>query len=118
MPDQPSAQWEPKNVLKRLRKATASGQSASVQVFVNDAVAADELQDKAKQIVDDAAAAAGLEAGAVRLNKVHPLAKSFSVTASSPEVFEAIMKRDEVKTILESAQSDIYPKPVKRKDVR
>ena len=36
MPDQPSAQWEPKNVLKRLRKATASGQSASAQVFVND----------------------------------------------------------------------------------
>ena len=53
MPDQPSAQWEPKNVLKRLRKATASGQSASAQVFVNDAVAADELQDKAKQIVDE-----------------------------------------------------------------
>src|SRR5215212_3478888 len=72
MPDQPSAQWEPKNVLKRLRKATASGQSASAQVFVNDAVAADELQDKAKQIVDDAAAAAGLDAGAVRLKQGAP----------------------------------------------
>jgi hypothetical protein len=67
--------------------------------------------------VDGATAALGLEAGAIKLNKVHPFARSFSVTASAPEAFEEIMKRDEVKSVLESAQGDILPKPVPRKTV-
>ena len=113
----PSAEWTPKNVLKRLRKATASGKPASANFFVTEAVSPDQLQEKAKQIVEDASASLGLAAGAVKLGKVHPLAKSFSVTASAPEVFEEIMKCDEVKTVLESAQEDIYPKPVGRKVV-
>jgi hypothetical protein len=45
------------------------------------------------------------------------LAKSFSISSDIPNVFEAIAKRGEVKTILESAQPDILPKPTNVKDV-
>ena len=51
------------------------------------------------------------------VGKIHRLAKSFSVTSDVPHVFDAIAKRDDVKSILESVQSDILPKPLNKKDV-
>jgi hypothetical protein len=69
------------------------------------------------EIVDNASASLNLAANAVTVGKIHRLAKSFSVTSDVAHVFDAIAKRDDVKSILESVQSDILPKPLNKKDV-
>lgn len=108
----PSPEWAAKNVAKRLRKAAeARGAPVSAQVFVEESVQSDDLQTTAEQIVTETSKTLGLEPNAVRVGKVHPLAKSFSITSDSPEVFEEIIKRQDVKTILESEQQDIFPRP-------
>ena len=73
--------------------------------------------EKAREIVKDAGESLNLPAEAIKLGKVFRSAKSFSVSTDVPNVFEAIAKRGEVKTILESAQPDILPKPRNVKDV-
>ena len=110
--NQASPEWAPQAVVDRLRAKTAGGQPASVQVFVNEDVAAEDLPAKANEIVEAANASLGLAPGSVRIGKVHKLAKSFSVTSDQPQVFEAIANRGDVKAILESEQPDILPKPV------
>lgn len=110
----PSPEWANEAVVKRLHEKTAAGQPVCAQVFMTDKVSADDLSAKAKEIVEEVSASLGLAPDAVRIGKVHRLAKSFAVTSDMPQVFEAIAKRDEVKNILESEQTDILPKPVKR----
>jgi hypothetical protein len=112
-----SPEWEADAVVKRLRKTTSPGQPSSVQVFLNDDVSANDLPEKARQIVKDASESLNLPAEAIKLGKVFRSAKSFSVSTDVPNVFEVIAKRGEVKTILESAQPDILPKPRNVKDV-
>jgi hypothetical protein len=112
-----SPEWESEAVVKRLRETTSRGQPSSVQVFLTDEVSANDLPEKAREIVNEASASLNLPAGAVKIGKVHRLAKSFSISSDIPNVFEAIAKRGEVKTILESAQPDILPKPTNVKDV-
>jgi hypothetical protein len=112
-----SPEWEAEAVVKRLHKTTSSGNPSSVQVFLKDDVSANDLADKAKEIVRDASASLNLPADAVKLGKVFRSAKSFSVSTDVPTVFEAIAKRSDVKTILESAQPDILPQPRNVKDV-
>lgn len=112
-----SPEWEAEAVVKRLHKTTSSGNPSSVQVFLKDDVSANDLADKAKEIVRDASASLNLPADAVKLGKVFRSAKSFSVSTDVPTVFEAIAKRGDVKTILESAQPDILPQPRNVKDV-
>ena len=112
-----SPEWESDAVVKRLKKATSPGQPSSVQVFLNDDVSANDLPAKAQGIVSDLSASLNLPAGAVTLGKVHRLARSFSISSDAPKVFDAIVKRNEVKTILESVQPDILPKPRNVKDV-
>ena len=107
-----SPEWQSEAVVKRLRKSTAPGQPASVQVFLNDDVSASDLPAKAQQIIDDASASLNLTPDAVKIGKVHRLAKSFSVSSDDADFFDAIAKRDNVKSILESAQPDILPKPL------
>jgi hypothetical protein len=112
-----SPEWEAEAVVKRLHKTTSSGNPSSVQVFLKDDVSANDLADKAKEIVRDTSASLNLPADAVKLGKVFRSAKSFSVSTDVPTVFEAIAKRGDVKTILESAQPDILPQPRNVKDV-
>ena len=112
-----SPEWESEAVVKRLRKTTSPGQPSSVQVFLTDDVAANDLPAKAEEIISDASASLNLPADAVKIGKVHRLARSFSITSDVPNVFDAISKRDDVKTILKSAQPDILPKPLNAKDV-
>ena len=112
-----SPEWEADAVVKRLRKTTSPGQPSSVQVFLNDDVSASDLPEKARQIVKDASESLNLPAEAIKLGKVFRSAKSFSVSTDVPNVFEGIAKRGEVKSILESAQPDILPKPRNVKDV-
>jgi hypothetical protein len=107
-----SSEWTQKAVVERLRAKTAGGRPASVQVFMSEAVAAEDLPAKAKEIVETANASLGLAPGTVQVGKVHRLAKSFSVTSDQPEIFANIASRDEVKSILDSEQADILPKPV------
>jgi hypothetical protein len=112
-----SPQWETDAVVKRLHETTSPGQPSSVQVFLNDDVSANDMQEKAREIVKDAGESLNLPAEAIKLGKVFRSAKSFSVSTDVPNVFEAIAKRGEVKTILESAQPDILPKPRNVKEV-
>jgi hypothetical protein len=113
----PSAEWETKNVVKRLRKATSPGKPAAVQVFLKDRLSLDDLNEKAKELVSYANASLNLPAGSVKLGKVFRAANSFSMSSDVPDAFDLIAKRGEVKTILDSAQSDILPKPRNAKDV-
>ncbi len=107
-----SSEWTQEEVVERLRAKTAGGRPASVQVFMTDAVPVADLSSKAKEIVETANASLGLAPGTVQVGRVHRLAKSFSVTSDQAEVFANIAGRDEVKSILDSEQSDILPKPV------
>jgi hypothetical protein len=112
-----SPEWESDAVVKRLQEAAAPGRPVSAQVFLKDDVSDSELSSKAQEIVDHASASLKLKANAVTVGKIHRLAKSFSVTSDVPHVFDAIAKRDDVKSILESVQSDILPQPLNKKDV-
>jgi hypothetical protein len=112
-----SPEWESEAVAKRLRETTSPGQPSSVQVFLNDEISANDLPEKAKEIVNDMSANLNLPADAIKIGKVYRSAKSFSLSTDVPGVFDAIAKRGDVKTILESAQPDILPKPRNVKDV-
>ena len=112
----PSPEWQSAAVVKRLHERTSPGSPTAVQVFLNDEVAASDLPEKAKEIVTDTSASLNLPADAIKLGKVFRSAKSFSVTTDIPAVFEALCKRNEVKTILESEQPDILPTPRNVKD--
>lgn len=116
-PVKPSPQWTSEAVVKRLQERVANGEPTSVQVFVTDAVKATEVQAKAQEIVDDTRTQFGLSPEAMQLGKVSSLAKSFMVTSRVPQVFEALAKHGEVKTLLEEEQKDIYPKPENRRTV-
>jgi len=112
----PSPEWEDAAVVKRLRKATSPGHPSAVQVFLHDEISASELPAKAREIVTATSESLNLPADAIKLGKVFRSAKSFSVSTDIPDVFDALAKRGEVKTILESAQPDILPKPRNVKD--
>jgi hypothetical protein len=112
----PSPEWEDQAVVKRLRQTTGPGRPSAVQVFLNDEISTSDLPEKAKEIVTETSTRLNLPAGAIKLGKVFRLAKSFSVSTDVPDVFDALVKRDEVKTILDSEQTDILPKPQNVKD--
>jgi hypothetical protein len=112
-----SPEWASEAVVKRLQESTSPGQPSSVQIFLNDDVPASELAAKAKEIIDDTSARLNLSPGAAKIGKFHNLARSFSVTSDEPKLFDAISKRGDVKTILESVQRDILPKPRNVKEV-
>ena len=112
-----SPEWESEAVAKRLSETTSPGRPSSVQVFLNDEVSANDLPEKAKEIVKDMSESLNLPADAIKIGKVYRSAKSFSLSTDVPGVFDAIAKRGEVKTILDSTQPDILPKPKNVKDV-
>lgn len=112
----PSPEWEGAAVVKRLHERTSPGHPSAVQVFLNDDVAAGDIPEMAKEIVTDTSASLNLPPEAIKLGKVYRSAKSFSVSTDIPAVFDALSKRGEVKTILESEQPDILPKPLNVKD--
>jgi hypothetical protein len=112
-----SPEWESEAVAKRLRETTSPGQPSSVQVFLNDEISANDLPEKAKEIVKDMSASLNLPVDAITIGKVYRSAKSFSLSTDVPSVFDAIARRGEVKSILASAQPDILPKPTNVKDV-
>jgi hypothetical protein len=116
-PDKSSPEWESAAVVRRLHQTTAPGRPSAVQVFLHDEVPASDLSEKAKEIVTSTSASLNIPADAIKLGKVYRLAKSFSVSSDVPAVFDALAKRGEVKSILESEQSDILPKPLNVKDV-
>jgi hypothetical protein len=113
----PSPEWEDEAVVKRLREATKPGRPSSVHVFLNDDVPANDLHEKVNEIVADTRQSLNLPADAIKLGKVFRSAKSFSVSTDIPDVFNALAKRGEVKSLLESEQPDILPKPRNVKDV-
>lgn len=112
-----SPEWEPEAVANRLRETTSPGQPSSVQVFLNDEISANDLSERAMGIVNDMGASLNLPADAIKIGKVYRSSKSFSLSTDVPDVFDAIAKRGDVKTILESAQPNILPKPRNVKDV-
>jgi hypothetical protein len=114
-PVESSPQWRADAVLKRLQESASKGQPVSAQVFMSGSVSPDDIARKAQEIVNKAADEAGVSRDAVRVGKIFPLAKSFSVTSDKPDIFRSIVNSNEVNSILESEQSDILPKPVNRR---
>jgi hypothetical protein len=114
-PVESSPQWQAEAVLKRLKEKALDGQPMSVQVFISNSVSPEDIALKAHEIVKNATSDAGLSSGAAQVGKIFPLARSFSVTTNKPEIFKSISMSNDVKSILESEQSDILPKPVNRR---
>src|ERR1700694_1030998 len=65
-----SPEWESEAVAKRLRETTSPGQPSSVQVFLNDEISANDLPEKAKEIVNDMRASLNLPADAIKIARV------------------------------------------------
>jgi hypothetical protein len=105
-----SSQWSKTEVLKQLRAKGRGGRTVAAQVFLKDDV--EDVPAEVETIVSkagDGSAKRGLKVG-----KIHPLAKSFSLEAN-PEAFAAIADQPSVKSILPNEVDDVYPKPVKVK---
>ncbi len=105
--------WTSEAVIKRLWEKAAKDQPVSVQVFLTDIVPKSEAEFKSKtnEIIDKIRTELSLGREAVQVGKIYPNARSFSVTSTHPGFFEGLTKCGEVKTILESEQPDILPKP-------
>ena len=97
----PSAEWELHAVVERLQKNTAPGKPVSANVFIKDTVPTEELSAKVQEIVDDATTKLNLAPNSVKIGKVRPSSRSFSVTSDEPSFFDQIAKRGEVETMLE-----------------
>ena len=109
-----SPEWSLNEVVKRLEESIEPGRSVSAQVFVADSVPVEGVAAAARKIVTDATRRLKLSSNAVRVGKIRGLAKSFSVTSDKAAIFAEIAKQRDVKTVLESEQSDILPHSGKR----
>jgi hypothetical protein len=97
--------------LAQLRAQAGEGGQAAAQIFLHDDTPASDLPDVAKKIVSAAKQKVGKTATA-ELGKVHQLAKSFSLRADV-DTLTAVANMPDVKTILPSEITDIFPRPVK-----
>ncbi len=109
-----SPRWKADAVIKRLQEQASGGQPVSVQVFMSESINPNEISSVADKIVRDAAEKSGVPSDAVRVGKVFPLARSFSVVVDNPNALRVIVDNKDVKSILESEQADIFPKPLNR----
>jgi hypothetical protein len=113
----PSPDWTIESVLKRLEETTPPGQPVSAQIFLEDTVSADELSKVARRIVEDATKSAGEALQAAKIGKVHRLARSFSVSATT-SVIRQMSGLGQVKAVLPSdIGEDVLIKPVKKTPV-
>ncbi|WP_337660285.1 hypothetical protein [Anderseniella sp. Alg231-50] len=114
MPDDrdTTPQWQKETVVEEMRRQALPDRPPTAQVFLEASVEVDSnsMEEFARKMVEDAAAKSHTQAAESHIGKLHPLAKSFSVTAD-PEVFAEIAKSPSVKSILPSEIHDIYPKP-------
>lgn len=110
-----SPEWGLQEVVDRLQQKASHGLTASAQIFVEDSVPSSEIPAVAEKIVSTARKSLKLSPDAVRIGKIRSLAKSFSVTSGVADIFAAIARQSNVKSMLESEQSDILPHPVKRR---
>ena len=87
----------------------------SAQVFMSETVKPDEIAGRRRNWRRRRPSNLGLPSDAVRVGKVFPLARSFSVTANEADVFRSIVGSKDVKSIFEFEQPDILPKPLNRR---
>src|SRR5947209_12319725 len=111
----PSKEWSLESVRKKLASSASPGVGATAQVFLHESVPVGALSEVLKQMVSAAEKKIG-RAASVRVGKVHPLAKSASVTGD-PDVIAALASISQVKAVLPSVIDDIYPKPRNVKEV-
>jgi hypothetical protein len=111
MIDRDSLQAGIDQALAQLRAQVGEGGQVAAQIFLHDDTPASDLPDVAKKIVSAAKQKVGKTATA-ELGKVHQLAKSFSLRADL-DTLTAVAKMPDVKTILPSEVTDIFPRPVK-----
>lgn len=109
----PSSEWEINSVMKTLRQQSTVEQPPTAQIFLDESVKVDAktFETLAQEILDAASAQMSNRTSTTKIGKLHPLAKSFSVTAH-PDIIHEIYKSPSVKSILPSQISDIYPKPM------
>jgi hypothetical protein len=107
-----SAQWTAGSVVSRLKQKLSGGHPVSVQVFLVDK--GGDLSARALEIVEQSQVQAGLSGDSAEVGKVFRLANSFSVSSNKLKFFETLGIRPEVKSLIESEQPDIFPRPVLR----
>jgi hypothetical protein len=113
----PSSEWSAKRIRAMLKKQAASSKGGvAANVFFDGSVPGDQLADRAKEAIDQAARRIKSSAK-VEVGKVHQLAKSVAVSGD-PDVIAELSNLDSVKSILPSEIGDIYPKPVRRKPIK
>jgi hypothetical protein len=107
---EPKEKWNTESVLAELRQQAKGSGTVAAQVFLSGSES--DVADAARQIVREAAGAAGTGAKPPAIGRVSNLAKSFSLTAE-PAVFDALARNPRIKSILPSVISNIYPNPTK-----
>ncbi|MEA2760167.1 MAG: hypothetical protein QOH65_2780 [Methylobacteriaceae bacterium] len=110
-----SKEWSPESIREKLKRSASPGVGASAQVFLHESVPAGSLSEVLTRMVSAAEKKIGRSAS-VQVGKLHPLAKSASVTGD-PDVIAAMASDSQVKAILPSVIDDIYPKPLNVKEV-
>lgn len=99
----------------RPRKPAAKTASISAQVFLEPAGAdAEDLGAEAARRVREASETAQAGPEAATVQRVHPLARSFSVEAA-PAVLEALGKAPGVRAVLPNEQPDLLIRPVRKR---
>jgi hypothetical protein len=111
--DSPTPDWSPKAVLNRLAAESGPKAPVSVQLFLGEQVAADDIFEFVGKAAHQTATNLGISPEKVHLGKAFKLARSIGITAPLPLV-SALMARDEFIDILPSDPGDIMIRPVDR----
>ncbi|MDB5530327.1 MAG: hypothetical protein JWR51_3430 [Devosia sp.] len=108
-----SVEFSNESVAAELARQGQGGDPVGAQIFFEEGVAAESLNDTASYVIQAAEESLG-RPGSVTLGKVRTSAMSASVSGD-PEVIAAIQNSPAVKTVLPNQIDDILPKPQGRK---
>lgn len=113
MPDDDPQDWSPKAVLDRLASSKDATSPVSVQLFLSEDVAGEDISTFVGEAADRAAAKLGISRDEVRIGRPFKLARSIGVVAPV-EVVKEMMSMDKFIELLPSAVSNIMIKPVRK----
>ncbi len=113
--DLASPEWTKENVLRELRESCKCRDTVVAEVFLDDQVEIDSVENVVQQICESAATCKGKGNNTAPLNllKIHRFSKAFSIECSI-DLLHEISKSKLVKNILPAEIDDIYPKPIEK----
>lgn len=108
-----SPEWTKEHVLRKLINSSENSDAVIAQIFLDDTISMENVENAVRQIIDTAYAQIGNVPQPIDLLKIHKQAKSFNIKGSI-ELLSKIANSELVKEILPAEIDDIYPKPVRK----